>query len=126
MPTKTSVVACPLHHLLEDGAITELRGAVQRTHEAVVVGSALINAYLRDRLEAHDSGTLDRPGILTAIDVVLKQGGVSNALVLASGGTCRAAPPDLTRVWSTMGVGDFAPPSLSGARTNYMRAYDRT
>ena len=73
MPSKTSVVACPLHRLLADGAISDIQQAVQRTHEAVVVGSALINTYLRDRLEAHDSGALDRPGILAAIDVVLKQ-----------------------------------------------------
>ena len=53
---KTSVVACPLHHLLQDGAIADLRVAVQRTHEATAVGSALINAYLRDRLSAFQSG----------------------------------------------------------------------
>lgn len=106
MPPKTSVVACPLHHLLQDGAVSDLREAVQRTNEAVVVGSALINAYLRDRLEAHDSGALDRPGILAAIDVVLKQNGVQNALVLASGGTCRTASPHLARVWSAMRAGN--------------------
>ena len=124
MPSKTSVVACPLHHLLTDGAIFDIRQAVQRTHEAVVVGSALVNSYLRDRLEAHDSGALDRPGILAAIDFVLREEGVKNALVLASGGTSPAAPPDLTRVWSAMRTADFAPPSVSGAKTNYMRAYE--
>ena len=68
MSVKTSVVACPLHHLLVDGAVADLQVAVQRTHEAVVVSTGLINTYLRDRLEAHDAGTLDRAGVLAAIE----------------------------------------------------------
>ena len=121
---KTSVVACPLHHLLQDGAIADLRVAVQRTHEATVVGSALINTYLRDRLSAFQSGDIDRRTVLADIDVVMQQGGVQNAFVLASGGNCRKAPPHLARVWKEMGEWEFSPPPMSGSKTNYMRAYE--
>ena len=121
---KTSVVACPLHHLLQDGAIADLRVAVQRTHEAAAVGSALINAYLRDRLSAFQSGDIDRRTVLADIDVVMQQGGVQNAFVLASGGNCRKAPPHLARVWKEMSELEFSPPPMSGSKTNYMRAYE--
>ena len=124
MSVKTSVVACPLHHLLVDRAVADLRVAVQRTHHAVVVGTGLINTYLRDRLEAHDAGTLDRAGVLAAIGRSFTQSWVQNALVLASGGSCRAAPEDLTRVWGEMGAADFSPPLGCGAKTNYLRAYE--
>ena len=123
MPCKSSVVACPLHHLLTDGAAADLRVAVQRTHEAVVVGSALINTYLRDRLEAYDAGTLDRAGVLAALGVSFSEDWVKKALVLASGGASNTAPEHLRRVWAEMCAGDFAPPPGCGAKTNYMRAY---
>jgi len=126
MPTKSSTVACPLYHLIREQHLPAIEDAVRRTHESVVIGSALLNVYVRRVVTAflNDPTPQRRIVAVSQLGSVFTQSVVANALVLASGGTCTRAPPSLSLVWSEM---RNANPNLSlpgGSGTNYLRAYE--